>query len=55
MKIFINNTLDIMEDIAENFKDAIMIILTFIWYFIVLLTLPIWLIPYLILKKKWSE
>ena len=50
MKIFVNNTLDIMEDIVE--KDAITLILTCIWWFIMLLTSPIWIIPYLILRKK---
>lgn len=52
MKIFIINTLTIMEDIVENFKDAVMVILTCIWWFVMLLTMPLWIIPYLIFRKK---
>lgn len=52
MRSFIDNTLQLMDDIIKNLGDAIMIILVCIWAFLVLLTLPIWAIPYLIWKKK---
>lgn len=52
MKNFTNNTLNIMEDIVKNFKDAIMIVLLCIWWFAMLLTMPLWIIPYLIFRKK---
>jgi hypothetical protein len=45
-------TLEMMDDIITELSGAVGIIITWVWFILVAVTTPIWVIPYLISKKR---
>lgn len=43
---------DHFEDVSENFSEIILEVLSWLFGFVLVLTLPLWIIPYKLWKKK---
>lgn len=52
MKEFRDVTLSIMEDIADNVGSIFTIVGIVLWIMIVVVTSPIWIVPYWIYTRK---